>query len=52
VVGWMRVNCTQTEYIGLIGERWQTLDIPSADRVRLDGCPIGLLYIAGADDED
>lgn len=38
------------EYIGRLGERWQTLDIPYADRVRLDDCPIGLLYVKGADD--
>ncbi len=59
VVGWMRVaqvcdRCTQicsrkrAEYIGLCGERWQTLDLPYFDRVRLTGIPIGLEYLPGA----
>lgn len=49
MVGWMRVDGTRTEYIGLCGDRWQILDIPYADRVRLDEAPIGLLYIPAAD---
>lgn len=50
MVGWMRVNCTRVEYVGLIGDRWQTLEIPHDDAVHLAEPPIGLHYLAGADD--
>ncbi len=40
----------QTEYIGLLGDRWQTLEIPYADRVHLVEAPIGLLYIPGSEE--
>ena len=49
VVGWMRVNGTRTEYIGLCGDRWQTLDLPYAHRVYLIEAPIGFEYLGGAE---
>jgi hypothetical protein len=49
VVGWMRVNCTRTEYIGLCGDRWQIEEIPHADRVPLRELPTGFDYLEGAE---
>ncbi len=48
----MREDGLRTEYIGLLGDRWQTLDIPYADRVRLVEMPIGLMYIPGPDGDE
>jgi hypothetical protein len=45
----MRVNGTRTEYIGLCGDRWQTLDLPYAHRVYLIEAPIGFEYLGGAE---
>jgi hypothetical protein len=44
VVGWMRQNATRTEYIGLIGDRWQIQEIPHARAIRLEEIPAAFHY--------
>ncbi len=45
MVGWMAVNHSDVQYIGLCGDRWQRQPIPWHDRVKLGQKPIGLEYL-------
>lgn len=38
-------SCRRTQYIGLIGDRWQTLDIPYTHAVLLEEPPVGFEYL-------
>jgi hypothetical protein len=47
-IRWASDSCEQREYIGLVGDRWQSREIPHWRTVLLEEVPLPFHYLPGA----